>query len=48
MNGKINQVIRLLKLNQPIRFQRLFYITPENIKKSYGFLMFSGGRERMH
>ena len=24
------------------------YPTPENIRQSYGFLMFSGGRERVH
>ena len=24
------------------------FSSPENIRKPYGFLMFSGGRERMH
>ena len=29
-------------------FQCIFSISPENIRKSYGFLMISGGRERLH
>ena len=40
------------KPDVPLRLTHLFPMhplsNPENIRKSYGFLMFSGGRERMH
>ena len=32
----------------PIRFQCTLSLTPENIRKPYGCLMFLGGRERVH
>ena len=32
----------------PIFSQCTLYLPPENIKKPYGFLMFSGGREGVH
>ena len=31
----------------PIRSQRTLFLPPENIRKPCGFLMFSGGRERV-
>ena len=31
-----------------IRCQRTLFLPPENIRKPRGFLMFSGGRERVH
>ena len=33
---------------QPICFQCTLFLPPENIRKPYGFLMFSGGREKVH
>ena len=33
---------------KPIRFQCTLSLPPENIRKSYDFLMFSGGKERVH
>ena len=35
-------------LFQPIRSQCTLSLPPENIRKPYGFLMFLGGKERMH
>ena len=32
----------------PICSQCIFSLLSENIRKSYGFLIFSGGREKMH
>ena len=32
----------------PIRSQSTLSVTPENIRKPYDFLMFSGGRKRVH
>ena len=35
-------------LHEPIRSQCTLSLPPENIRKPWGFLMLSGGRERMH
>ena len=34
--------------DQPILSQCTLSLPPENIRKPYGFLVFSGGRERVH
>ena len=34
--------------NKLIRSQCILSLTSENNKRPYGFLMFSGGRERVH
>ena len=36
-----------VKVN-PFVLNAPFLYPPENIRKPYGFLMFSGGRERLH
>ena len=40
-----NSVISLIN---PIFSQCTLFLPPENIRKPYGFLMFSGGRESVH
>ena len=35
-------------LHSPVRSQGTLSLPPENIRKSYGFLTFSEGRERVH
>ena len=38
----------LSNIRYPIRSQCTLSLSPQNIKKVYGFLMFSGGRERVY
>ena len=38
----------LSNIRYPIRSQCTLSLSPQNIKKVYGFLMFSGGRKRVH
>ena len=48
-----NPVVRICQTNEsslrlPISSQYTFSLPLENIRKSYAFLLFSGGRERVH
>ena len=36
------------QLNEPISSQCTLSLSPENIRKPYGFLMFSEGKEKVH
>ena len=38
----------LVLANQPILSQCTLSLPPKTIKKPYGFLMFPGGKERVH
>ena len=38
----------LLTMSYPIHSQCTLSLPPENIRKLYGFFMFSGSRERVH
>ena len=43
----VGLLLKILNIN-PFVTNAPFLYPPENIRKLYGFLMFSGGRERMH
>ena len=52
-NVKISNTVAAVNVIERLLFNPIgpsvpFSLSPENIRKSYGFLMFSRGRERMH
>ena len=47
----LSENLKLLEAEEiqiPLQGAFIFFLPPENIKKLYGFLMLSGGREKMH
>ena len=45
---QVSAVTKMRVVNKPIRSQCTRSLLPENLTKPYGFLMFSGRRERVH
>ena len=44
----LNLSLVIILVHKPIFYQSALSLPPENIRKPYGFLMFSGIRERAH